>query len=282
MIPARKVLPLPDLNLSYLEWGQPGHIPVLLLHGLGDHALVWSSLAQQLADQYHLVALDLRGHGDSDKPDRGYTFAEITRDLEGLMDHLGWTQVHGIAHSWSAKLLPIWARTHPQRLRSMVLVDPFFMGKLPRFVNITFPILYRLLPFLQGMGPFPTYTAAQEQARQLNQYQGWSMLQQQVFAAGMEQKADGCWGSKFTVAARNLMFAESVAVNGLTEPLDVPTLLLLPAQGMNRRDWQIRPYRTYLRQLEMGNIPGNHWPFLVAPDAFNPVVDRFLAAKSQL
>ena len=67
----------------------------------------------------------MRGHGESDKPNQGYTFTELIGDLEALLDHLGWSQVHGIAHSWTAKLLPIWATAAPQRLASMVLVDPF-------------------------------------------------------------------------------------------------------------------------------------------------------------
>lgn len=280
MKPVRKTLSLPHIQLSYLEWST-GQEPVLLLHGLGDHALVWSDLAVALGHGYHLVALDMRGHGESDKPKQGYTFTDLIGDLEALMQHLGWSYVHGIAHSWTAKLLSIWATTSPQRLRSMVLVDPFYINKMPGFVNVTFPLLYKVLPFLQGMGPFDSYEAAEAQARQLNQYQGWSPLQQQVFAEGIEQKADGTWGSKFTVLARNQIFQESVAVSGLTTAIEIPTLLIQPEQGINRKERNLKTYKTYLTRLQIERLPGNHWPFLVNPGQFNPVVARFLANQQQ-
>lgn len=271
----RKTLALPHIQLSYLEWFT-GPEPVLLLHGLGDHARVWSDLAIALGDRYHLVALDMRGHGESDKPKQGYTFTELIGDLEALLDHLGWSQVHGIAHSWTAKLLPIWATAAPQRLASMVLVDPFYINKMPGFVTFTFPLLYKVLPFLQGMGPFPSYEVAEAKAQTLNQFQGWSSLQQQVFVEGIEQKADGSWGSKFTVPARNEIFQESVAVSGLTAPIDIPTLLVQPEQGINRRASNLKTYQTYLNQLQVERLPGNHWPFLVEAEHFNPAVIEFL------
>ncbi len=275
MEPTRKTLSLPHIQLSYLEWFT-GPEPVLLLHGLGDHARVWSDLAIALGERYHLVALDMRGHGESDKPAQGYTFTELIGDLEALLDHLGWSQVHGIAHSWTAKLLLIWATNAPQRLRSMVLVDPFYLNKMPGFVNFTFPLLYKVLPFLQGMGPFPSYAAAEAKARELNQFQGWSPLQQQVFAEGIEEKADGTWRSKFTVPARNEIFQESVAVSGLTTPIDIPTLFIQPEQGINRRASNLKTYKTYLQQLQVKRLPGNHWPFLVEAERFNQAVLEFL------
>ena len=117
-MPIRQTLSLPNIELSYLEWKQ-GKEPLLLLHGLADHALVWSNLGEHLASRYHIIAPNLRGHGDSSKPDDKYTFADIIGDLEGLMAHLGWTQAHILGHSWAAKVATIWATQSPQRFRSL-------------------------------------------------------------------------------------------------------------------------------------------------------------------
>lgn len=125
MNPIRQSLSLPDIQLSYLEWHQ-GEKPLLLLHGLADHGLVWSSLGDYLSTDYHIVAPDMRGHGDSSKPETDYKFASAIADLSALMDHLGWETTDVVAHSWSGKLACIWARQNPQRLKSMVLVDPIF------------------------------------------------------------------------------------------------------------------------------------------------------------
>ncbi|MEQ8964052.1 MAG: alpha/beta hydrolase [Coleofasciculus sp. C2-GNP5-27] len=276
MTPTRQTVSLPEIQLSYLEWNQ-GSEPLLLLHGLADHALVWSSLAEYLAESYHIIAPDMRGHGESSKPDDDYTFASAIADLEALMDHLGWSSAHIIGHSWTGKLAPIWAKQHPERFRSMILVDPIFIWKMPSLLKVTFPLLYRVLPFLKGMGPFESYEDAEQKVRQLSQYQDWTPLQQQVFQASIEQKSDGSWGSKFTVAARDGTFEDVMLVAGLTVPIHIPTLFVQPEKGVNRQDWQLKPYKTYLKNLQICQVPGNHWPFLVAPEEFNRTVEAFLA-----
>lgn len=280
MTPTRQTVSLPEIQLSYLEWKQ-GSEPLLLLHGLADHALVWSSLAEYLAESYHIIAPDMRGHGESSKPDDDYTFASAIADLEALMDHLGWSSAHIIGHSWTGKLAPIWAKQHPERFRSMILVDPIFIWKMPSLLKVTFPLLYRVLPFLKGMGPFESYEDAEQKVRQLSQYQDWTPLQQQVFQASIEQKPDGSWGSKFTVAARDGTFEDVMLVAGLTVPIHIPTLFVQPEKGVNRQDWQLKPYKTYLKNLQVCQVPGNHWPFLVAPEEFNRTVEAFLEQQKE-
>ena len=275
----RQTISLPNIQLSYLEWNQ-GKEPLLLLHGLADNALVWSHLGDYLAADYHIIAPDMRGHGESSKPDSDYSFTSAIADLEALMDNLGWESAHIIGHSWSGKLACIWSTQNPQRLKSMVLVDPIFIWKMPDFFKFTFPLLYRVLPFLKGMGPFPDYESAEKQARQLNQYQDWTPLQQEVFQASIEQKSDGNWGSKFTIAARDGIFDEVMRVPGLTVPVNTPTLFVQPEAGVNRQNWQLKPYKTYLKNLQISNLPGNHWCFMTEPESFNQRVADFFGSVS--
>ncbi|MDJ0724237.1 MAG: alpha/beta hydrolase [Prochloraceae cyanobacterium] len=274
----RKQLKLQDLEISYLEWAK-GDKPLLLLHGMADCAAVWSSLGQYLEPSYHIVAPDLRGHGESSKPETDYTCDRAIADLEALMDSLGWDNAHVLAHSWSAKILTVWATKNPKRLRSLILVDPFFINKIPSFAKITFPLFYRILPFLKAMGPFQSKAEAEKLAKTLKQYRDWSELQQQAFFAGIEAKPNGTWGSKFTVAARNEIFTEVMQVAGLTEAIDIPTLFIQPRSGLNRTPWQLKPFKTYLKNLQICQVPGNHWVHLVNPEVFNQTVARFLAAQ---
>lgn len=275
MMPVRQTLSKSDIQLSYLEWNQ-GQEPLLLLHGLADNALVWSSLGDYLVADYHIVAPDMRGHGESSKPQEDYSFESAIADLEALMDRLGWSSAHVVSHSWTGKLAAIWARQNPERLRSIILVDPIFIWKMPSVFKLTFPLLYRVLPFLKSMGPFASYEEAEQQAQQLSQYQGWTDLHQQVFQAGIEQKPDGTWGSKFTIAARDRIFEDVMRVAGLTQPIYLPTLFVQPQKGVNRQDWQLKPYKTHLKNLSICQVPGNHWPFLTQPEAFNQTVEAFL------
>ncbi|MGK7913046.1 MAG: alpha/beta fold hydrolase [Synechococcus sp.] len=259
------------INLAYLEWGQAGD-PVLLLHGLGDTALVWSSLGETLASEFHVIAPDMRGHGNSEKPDHGYEFLTLIDDLEALMDAHGWDSAHIVGHSWTGKLVTVWMRHHPSRFRSAILVDPFFVGRFPSIFKFTFPLLYRVLPFLKMMGPFDSFEQAETVAKSLKQYRGWSTLQQLAFAGSVEEKADGHWGGKLAAVARDRIFDEVLTVSGLTAENDIPTTFVQPQSGLNRTELQLQPYRKFLKNLSIQPVPGNHWAFLVEPDRFNQIL----------
>ncbi|CAN1210837.1 alpha/beta hydrolase [Tumidithrix helvetica PCC 7403] len=272
--PDRYTLDLPNLRLSYLVWGQ-GREPLLCLHGMADCGLVWSHLGQSLSDRYCVVAPDLRGHGESDKP-ADYSFDSIIDDLEALMQALGWESAHILAHSWSAKTVALWAQRSPHRFKSLILVDPFFMGRFPSWVRLTFPLFYRVLPFLKLVGKFPSYEVAEQIARTLKQYRGWTALQQEVFRATIAQQVDGSWQSKFPENARDRIFEAILSIDGLTAAIAVPTLFVKPQQGLNRMAWQLQPYKTYCLNLQIREVPSNHWAFLVEPEAFDLEIVEFL------
>lgn len=277
-MPQRQTFTNNSMEISYLQWSDRG-IPLLLLHGMADHALVWSSLGDYLSSNYQVIAPDLRGHGESDKPATGYHFQDYISDLRALINHLGWTQAHILGHSWSAKIAAIWATQQPEVFKSLILVDPFFIDKMPNWIRITFPILYQVLPFLKITRSFDSYQSIEAIASQLKQYKGWSNLQQEVFKNAIEQKADGSWSSKFTLSARGEIFEDVMGFAGLTKTLDIPSLLILPQQGLNRTAWQIQSYKKYLKSLEIKKIPGNHWAFLGEPETFNQAVAEFLSVQ---
>jgi pimeloyl-ACP methyl ester carboxylesterase len=83
------------------------------------------------------------------------------------------------------------------------------------------------------------------------------------------------------VQARDEIFADAMVVAGLTTPIAIPTLFIQPEQGLNRADWQLKPYQTYLQNLTLVQMPGHHWCFLVEPIAFNQAVAQFLEAQCQ-
>ena len=277
-MPQRQTFTNNSMEISYLQWSDRGR-PLLLLHGMADHALVWSSLGDYLSSNYQVIAPDLRGHGESGKPATGYHFQDYIGDLRALINHLGWTQAHILGHSWSAKIAAIWATQQPEVFKSLILVDPFFIDKMPNWIRITFPILYQVLPFLKITRSFDSYQSIEAIARQLKQYKGWSNLQQEVFKNAIEQKADGSWSSKFTLSARGEIFEDVMGFAGLTKTLDIPSLLILPQQGLNRTAWQIQSYKKYLTSLEIKKIPGNHWAFLGEPEIFNQAVAEFLSVR---
>ncbi|NEP58434.1 MAG: alpha/beta hydrolase [Symploca sp. SIO2G7] len=276
----RKTVSLNQIELSYLDWQTDGP-PVLLLHGLADHALVWSAVGDRLAAHYHPVAVDMRGHGESSKPDNGYDFDTVSADLEELMQHLGWSAAHVVGHSWAGKVATYWATRQPKQFLSMALVDPIFIYGVPSVFRITFPLFYGTLPFLKGMGPFNSWDTAIAQGKQMKQYCDWNQLQASVFCKSLEEKSNGTVGSKFTIAARDGIFEAVLRVPGLIREIQIPSLFVQPESGVNRFNWQLKPYQKYLKNLTVQTVPGNHWAFLVEPEVFCQSLIVFFSTLSK-
>jgi pimeloyl-ACP methyl ester carboxylesterase len=96
----------------------------LLVHGLASNARLWDGVAPRLAAAGHRVAaVDLRGHGRSDKPDRGYDFATISEDLLALIAALGFVRPVIVGQSWGAGVVLDFAVRHAGLTRGIVLVD---------------------------------------------------------------------------------------------------------------------------------------------------------------
>jgi pimeloyl-ACP methyl ester carboxylesterase len=105
---------------------EPGGAPYLLIHGLASNARLWDGVARRLADEGRSsAAVDLRGHGLSDKPDEGYDFATISGDLLALIGRLGpeFERPILVGQSWGAGVVLDFAVRYPEKARGIVLVD---------------------------------------------------------------------------------------------------------------------------------------------------------------
>ena len=116
------------LRLHYLDWGGGGP-PVLLLHGLSSSAHIWDLMAPLLADRFHVVAVDQRSHGLSDRPEDGYDFANTTADIAALIRELGLEQPVVAGHSWGANVALQLAHDYPELVQGIVLVDGGFIER---------------------------------------------------------------------------------------------------------------------------------------------------------
>nr|MDJ0867591.1 alpha/beta hydrolase [Myxococcota bacterium] len=122
--PVSLTVPAADaLRLRLWDWGGAAR-PVVLLHGFGMSARVWDPLALALAGRRRVLALDARGHGDSDRdPDFRYLPASGARDLEAVVDHLGIERIELLGHSMGAFSAIRFAARFPERVERLVLVD---------------------------------------------------------------------------------------------------------------------------------------------------------------
>jgi esterase len=110
--------------LHYVEWGAPTAPPVILLHGITGHARTWDTLAEALAPQWRVLALDQRGHGDSDSaPDGDYTTGAMADDLAAFADALGYRRFTLLGLSMGGRVAMDFAGAHPDRVERLVIVD---------------------------------------------------------------------------------------------------------------------------------------------------------------
>jgi pimeloyl-ACP methyl ester carboxylesterase len=114
------------LRLHYLDWGEPLRSAgdIVLAHGLSSTSHIWDLVAPRLAAQYRVVALDQRGHGESDQPDDGYDFPTIVADLHGLLAAAS-VRLPAVlvGHSWGASVVLRYTAEHPEAVAGLALVD---------------------------------------------------------------------------------------------------------------------------------------------------------------
>jgi pimeloyl-ACP methyl ester carboxylesterase len=132
MSPEEDFIQLEGVKLHALFWQPEDQIPgsptFVLLHGLSSNARTWEMVADFLVEAgYPVVAVNQRGHGLSEKPDRGYDFATITRDLHQLVKHLGTSDIILAGQSWGGNVVLEAAARYPNIARGLVFVDGGFL-----------------------------------------------------------------------------------------------------------------------------------------------------------
>ena len=113
-----------NLKLHYLDYGIAGRRPMLCVHGGAAHAHWFDFVAAAFTRYYHVRALDLRGHGDSDWADPPvYSFEKYASDIAEVVEKLDLRDFVLIGHSMGGMVSLVYAATHPGRVSRLVLVD---------------------------------------------------------------------------------------------------------------------------------------------------------------
>ncbi|HWU42482.1 MAG TPA: alpha/beta hydrolase, partial [Bdellovibrio sp.] len=105
--------------------------PVVLLHGMGESALMWEPVMKALSSKYTFVVPDLRGAGLSEAPDSGYTKAEMADDVKALLNHYGIVQADIVGHDIGLMVAYAFAAKYPQMTSKLVVMDAFLPGVGP-------------------------------------------------------------------------------------------------------------------------------------------------------
>ena len=265
------------VDLAVREW--PGRGPAIVaVHGLTSNHTVWNSIADALAGAHRLITYDLRGRGDSAKPERGYSLAHHAADLLGLLDHFGLERPIIAGHSLGAHIGVRFATLHPERVAKLVLFD----GGL----DVRAEIMDSLAPAIGRLGvEFPSLGAFLEMLKGLPMFAGrWNDYLVQHYTYDVEPGPGGGVRSK---VARHAI-EEEVANLQRTRlwawhhRIAAPTLLLRAPDGlltatdclMTQEEAEAMAHA--IPRCRLVVVPGtNHYTILLGD---NPLVRRELAA----
>lgn len=248
------------LRLEGLCWGDATGRPLLCLHGWLDNAASFSLLAP-LLEGYHVVAVDLTGHGRSSRrsADAGYQVWDDLPELDGLVAQLGWDQFNLMGHSRGAVIGSLFASTRPQRIRRLVLLD----AVMPRPVaEAAFPVQMarfmadkkRLLN--RDSRVFVSFAEAVRTREDTG-------LTEQAARLLVERNLKACAGGYTWTIDPRLQGASAVKLTGgqiraVLEKLTMPTLLLLAAETYVTRPELAADARRYVAQLTVEAVEGGH------------------------
>jgi len=207
--------------------GSGSEIPFVLVHGLASNLRLWSGVADRLAGFGHaVVAVDLRGHGRSDKPDDGYDFATVASDLAVVVRYLELDRPVAVGQSWGANVVIELAEGHPASVRGVGCVDGG-TAELRRHFPTWEECEKALAP------PHLTGRPAEEMERMIRaRLNGWPEEAAAAFLACFEIRSDGTVAPWLT-RERHLMILRHLWGHSPVESLArlQQPVLLMPCRG---------------------------------------------------
>ena len=228
------------LRLHYLDWGNPDKPPLLLVHGGRDHAHNWDWTAQVLRDEWHVIALDHRGHGDSEwVSDGNYSAGDMVYDVAQLVHQLDLAPVTIVAHSLGGNVCLRYAGIFPEHVRKLVAIEglgpsPAMLAKMaakPHAERIRDWIEKKRSSAARSPRKYPTIDDALARMREENTYLTADQARH-LTIHGVNRNEDGTFSWKFDPHLNNWPIETGYEeLKSVWEAITCPTLLLYGANS---------------------------------------------------
>ena len=271
--PADRNVTVNGLNIHYLDWGSAGKPPLILLHGIARTARTFDHVAPHFTANYHVLAVDMRGHGDSAwDPQGSYVVEDYVRDIAALIAHLKLRNIVLWGNSTGGRVAQMIAGLHPELVTAVIVED---------------------------VGPERPREVSNSRAdRMAKEAEGWATADDMLVQVKKENprtpepvlKELVRYGSKQRADGRIVWKRDPAILNGFvpTELWSTVRLIKAPiiyvlggASTIVPLETQ-REIKTSLPQAEIVTLPGlGHYPSDEQPAQFLAVVDRFLAGVAK-
>ena len=274
------------LRLHYVDWGNPDKPLLLLIHGGRDHARNWDWVARALRDDWHIVAPDLRGHGDSSWAIGGmYSMPEFVLDVSSLLEAIGEFPVTIVGHSLGGAIALQYTGVFPERVRRLVAIEG--LGPPPDVIREirSKPPRERMEGWIREMRDFAArrprhYESIEAAARRMREANTFLSEEQALHLTvhGVNRNEDGTFSWKFdnyVRAGAPYRFDED-DMRSLWGNIECPTLLVRGADSWAQdpvADGRIEPFRD-ASAVTLQNA--GHWVHHDQLEEFLGVVRGFL------
>jgi pimeloyl-ACP methyl ester carboxylesterase len=274
------------LRLHYVDWGNAEAPPLILLHGGRDHCRAWDWVAAALRQDWHIIAPDLRGHGDSEWPSDGnYGMAGFLYDVAQLIHQQKLAPVSIVAHSLGGNIALRYAGLYPHAVRKLVAIEG--IGPAPKIVaeRDRIDVAERLRAWIDERralaGRLPRRYASIEDALHRMQDANRRLTPDQarhLTEHGVNQNEDGTYSWKFDNYVRAFRSPDmtTAELEQLWSRITCPALLVYGRESWASNpaeDGRIRHFRT-ARVLAVEGA--GHWVHHDRLDVFLDEVRRFL------
>ena len=272
------------LRLHYLDWGSPPAADVadmLLIHGVHDHCHSWDWLAQPLRTHFHVVAPDLRGHGDSEWTlGSPYSYLEYVQDVAQLVRQRQLAPVTLVAHSLGGTIASIYAGAFPEAVSRLVIIEG--VGLYPRAVDPPSDRLRHWIDANYSLAArvprrYPTLEDAYRRMQDTNPHLSPDQARH-LTIHGSSQNEDGAYTWKFdnyTRAPRPYDIPnEDIAA--LWQRIACPVLIINSRQGYPHRIGQDETLRHFHNATAIEIDDAGHWTHHDQLDACLEAIGAFL------
>lgn len=264
--------------------------PVLLLHGFPQNRMMWHGIAPALATKFTVIAADLRGYGDSSKPDgvAAYTFRHMAADQRALMTSLGFDQFHLVGHDRGARTAHRLALDAPKTVQSLTLMDiiptHLLLDDLPKDVAAAYYHWF----FLAQPEPFPETMIGQDTDFFYEScLTGWGGAELEDFDPEALYAYRQSWRWPDTVAAMCNDYRAAIAHDFAHDTADLgrrvtcPSLVLYGVDGAMNTHYDVpASWADRLENMQSCGLPGGHFfPDLHPAETVDALLD-FLTNSS--
>jgi len=275
------------LRLHYVDWGNEGAPPLLLVHGGRDHCRNWDWVAQALRADYHIIAPDLRGHGDSEWSSTGsYPLLEYVYDIAHLVHQKQTAPLKIVGHSLGGMISLQYAGIYPENVAKIAAIEG--LGPSPKMLaerqadslEVRLQKWVDALRKLSGRTPrrYPSIEDAFQRMQEENPHLT-SAQARHLTIHGANQNEDGTYSWKFDNYVRiwppTGLSPDEIAA--LWSRISCPTLLIRGTES-----WASDPVQDgrakHFQNATVANIDGaGHWAHHDRFDEFMRILKDFLA-----